>query len=221
MLTPFIEVVDKAKEAVEAELGQEKASRTSWIMCDLGDWNNIPAAAKKITDATDRLDILVNNAGRGIMTSELTDFGVERHMAVNHMGHAILTAHLLDLMKKTASADNIVRITVQSSNLHEQTPKDPGFSSLEQLNKDMGPALGPAIHYGRSKLAGILYSRYLARHLTKQYPKILVNATHPGVVDTDMSRNDIHEPYPLAGYGMSVLMAPFKKNQFEGALSTL
>lgn len=197
------------------------ASRTSWIMCDLGDWNKIAAAAKEITDATDRLDVLINNAGRGIMTFELSELGVDRHMAVNHFGHAILTSHLLPLLKKTASNDNVVRISNQSSNLHEQTPKDTKFASLDELNTDLGPALGPAIHYGRSKLAAILYSRYLARHLTKEHPRILVNATHPGIVDTDMSRNDIHEPYPLAGYGMSVLMAPFKKNQFEGALSTL
>lgn len=36
-----------------------------------------------------------------------------------------------------------------------------------------------------------------------------------------MSKNDIHEPYPLLGYGMSVLAEPFKKDQFEGARSTL
>lgn len=214
-------MVDKAQEAVREELGEEKASRTTWIKCDLGDWSKIAAAAKQVTDATDRLDVLVNNAGRGIMTYELTDFGVERHMAVNVFGHAILTSHLLPLLKSTATGGDVVRITNQSSNLHEQAPSDVKFASLDELNTDLGFAFGPAVHYGRSKLAVILYSRYLARHLSKEYPKILVNATHPGVVDTDMSQNDIHEPYPLAGYGMSVLAAPFKKNQFEGALSTL
>lgn len=221
ILSQSQEVVDEAKAAVQEELGEEKASRTTWIMCDLGDWNTIAAAAKQITDATDRLDILVNNAGRGIMTYELNDLGVDRHMAVNHFGHAILTSNLLPLLKQTATGGNPVRITNQASNLHEQVPSDTKFATLDELNTDLGLVFGPAMQYGRSKLAAILYSRYLARHLTKDYPRILVNATHPGVVDTDMSRNDIHEPYPLAGYGMSVLAAPFKKNQFEGALSTL
>lgn len=215
------EVVDKAQDAVRDELGEEKAAKTSWIMCDLGDWNKIAAAAKQITDATDRLDILINNAGRGIMTYELNEYGVERHMAVNVFGHAILTSHLLPLLKSTATGGDVVRITNQASNLHEQAPSDTKFASLDELNTDLGSAFGPAVHYGRSKLAVILYARYLSRHLSKEYPRILVNATHPGVVDTDMSRNDIHEPYPLAGYGMSVLAAPFKKDQFEGALSTL
>ena len=65
--------------------------------------------------------------------------------------------------------------------------------------------------YGRSKLAGILYSKYLNKHLTSKYPNILVNATHPGFVKTTMSEEDIHEPFPIAGYGMSELMTPFKK----------
>ena len=70
---------------------------------------------------------------------------------------------------------------------------------------------GPMAQYGRSKLAGILYAKYLNKHLTSKYPNILVNATHPGFVQTKMSVDDIHEPYPLAGYGMSAVMAPFKK----------
>jgi hypothetical protein len=36
--------------------------------------------------------------------------------------------------------------------------------------------------------------------------------TIPGFVDTKMSAYDIHESLPVAGYGMSVLMAPLKKD---------
>jgi len=85
------------------------------------------------------------------------------------------------------------------------------------LNRD----LGPNGQYGRSKLAGILYAKYLNKHLTSKHPNILANATHPGFVETKQSVKDIHEPYPLAGYGFSVVMNPFKKDQFEGALSAL
>lgn len=206
-----------AHQAISKELGEDKASRVVLVNCDLGDWKSISGAAKKITDGTDRLDILIQNAGRGIMTYQLSDLGVDRHMAVNHFGHALLTSHLLPLLKKTASGQNVVRVTNQASNLHESTPKDTKFASLDELNTD----LGPNGQYARAKLAAILFSRYLARHLTKEHPRILVNATHPGIVFTDMSQKDIHEPYPLLGYGMSVAAAPFKKDQFDGALSTL
>lgn len=133
------------------------------------------------------------------------------------MGHVILTSHLLPLLKKTAEGGNTVRIVNQASNAHHFSPKDTKFESIDDLNQD----LGPNGQYGRSKLAEILYAKYLNKHLTSKYPNILANATHPGVVDTKMSTKDIHEPYPLAGYGMSTLMQPFKKDQFEGALSSV
>lgn len=99
----------------------------------------------------DRLDILINNAARGIMTYQLTDYGVDRHMAVNHMGHVVFTSHLLPLMKKTAEQGNVVRISNQSSNAHQAAPSDTKFENLDELNRD----LGPNGQYGRSKLAGV------------------------------------------------------------------
>lgn len=136
---------------------------------------------------------------------------------MNHIGHVVLTSHLLPLLKRTAEEGNTVRIVNQSSNLHQNAPKETKFASLEELNTDFGPTP----QYGRAKLAAILYSKYQNKHLTSQQPKILANATHPGVVKTKMSQEDIHEPYPLAGYGMSVALATSKKDIFEGALSAL
>lgn len=138
-------------------------------------------------------------------------------MALNHMGHVILTSHLLPILKKTASKGNTVRIVALSSNAHQGAPSDTKFESLEELNQD----LGANPQYGRSKLANLLYSRYLNRHLTSSHPNILANATHPGFVDTKMSTKDIHEPYPLGGYAMSVGMAPLKKDIMMGCVSTI
>ena len=212
------DVVEGALKSIAEEMGQEAANKVTWLECDLSDWKKVKQVADKIADATpDRIDILINNAARGIMTYQLTDYGVDRHMAVNHMGHTILTSHLLPILKKTASAGNTVRIVNLGSNAHQATPSDTKFESLEELNRDTGPNG----QYGRSKLAAILYSRYLAKHLTSTHPNILVNATHPGFVDTKMSSVDIHEPYPLGGYAMSVAMAPFKKDQFMGCVSTV
>jgi len=211
------EVVNGAQKAVAEEMGQEAADKTVWIRCDLSDWSMIPGVAKQIQDSTDRLDVLINNAARGIMTQQITDYGVDLHMAMNHMGHVILTSHLLPLIKKTAEAGNTVRIVNLASNAHEMTPKDTKFASVEELNRELSP--NPV--YGRSKLAAILYSKYLTKHLHASHPKVLINASHPGFVQTRQSVEHIHEAYPLAGFGMSVLMAPFKKDQYEGALSTL
>jgi NAD(P)-dependent dehydrogenase (short-subunit alcohol dehydrogenase family) len=152
------------------------------------------------------------------MTYQLTDYGVDRHMAVNHFGHVILTSHLLPLMKSTAKKGNTVRIVTLGSNAHQATPSDCKFESLDELNTD----LGPNRQYGRSKLAQMLYAKYLNKHLTQdKEPKILANTVNPGFVDTKMSQKDIHEPYPLGGYAMSVGMKPFKKDQWQGCVSAM
>lgn len=191
IISPSKDVVDGAKEAIAKELGPEAAEKTHWLQCDLADWGRVKDVAEEIKRSTDRLDILINNGARGIMTYQLTDYGVDRHMAVNHFGHVILTSHLLPLMKKTAEKPgNIVRICNQSSNAHQAAPSDTKFLSLDELNQD----LGPNGQYGRSKLAQLLYARYLARNVTSKHPQILANATHPGFVSTKMSNEDIHEP---------------------------
>ncbi|KAJ8083495.1 hypothetical protein PM082_009369 [Marasmius tenuissimus] len=212
------ETVQGAQNAIAQDLGQEAADKTVWKQCDMGDWKRVKEVADEILRDNDRLDILVNNAGRGIMTYELTDYGVDRHMAVNHFGHAIFTSHLLPLLRKTAKNGDTVRISLQASNLHHSAPSDTRFESLEELNRDLGP--NPL--YGRSKLAAILYARWFARNVTEAgHPNLVMNATHPGIVNTHMSKAEIHEPYPLGGYAMSHGLEPFKKDQFEGATSTV
>ncbi|TGJ80371.1 hypothetical protein E0Z10_g8390 [Xylaria hypoxylon] len=214
ILSTSEEVVKGAKEAIIKELGQAAADKTKWFHCDLADWKKTKDVAEQIRKDTDRLDILINNAGRGIMTYQLTEYGVDRHMAVNHIGHVVLTSQLLPLMKETAKKGNIVRIVNQASNVHQQAPNDTKFESLDELNQD----LGPNTQYGRSKLANILYSRHFVRMVTKAgHPNILMNSTHPGFVSTKMSKEDIFEPFPLGGYAMAIGIEPFKKDQFEGA----
>jgi NAD(P)-dependent dehydrogenase (short-subunit alcohol dehydrogenase family) len=211
------DIAADAVNAITQEMGKEKADRVHFIECDLSDWEQTGKVAFEIAKKTDRLDILINNAARGIMTYQLNKFGVDLHMATNHFGHVVLTSHLLPLLKSTAEKGNTVRIVQLGSNAHEMAPKDTKFASVEELNTDIGP--NPL--YGRSKLAAILYARYLDRHLHSQHPNILSNATHPGIVSTRQSKVHIHEAYPLMGYGMSVAAEPFKKDQFEGCVSTM
>ncbi|KAF2878332.1 retinol dehydrogenase 12 [Massariosphaeria phaeospora] len=210
------DIASGAINTLKEQVGEEAAKKVEWMHCDLSDWEQTGKTASEISSKTDRVDILINNAGRGIMSAQLAKNGVDLHMAQNHFGHVVLTSHLLPLLKETAKKDK-VHITNQSSNAHENAPKDTKFESVEELNQDLGP-MG---QYGRSKLAAILFSKYLARHLTSKHPNILVNATHPGVVETRQSAEAIHEPYPIAGYAVSTLAAPFKKDQFEGAVSTM
>lgn len=212
------DIATDAINAITKELGKEKADRVEWVQCDLQNWEQTGKVAFEIAKKTDRLDILINNAARGIMTYQISDYsGIDLHMAINHFGHVTLTSHLLPLLKSTADKGHTVRLVQLGSNAHEMAPKDTKFASIDELNTD----LGPNPQYGRTKLATILYAKYLNRHLTSSHPNILSNATHPGIVDTRQSSEHIHEAYPLGGYAMSVGMAPFKKTQFEGCVSTM
>lgn len=232
------EVMDESLKKISEDLGEETAKKVTWYECDLSDWKKVKQTADEIAKNTDRIDILINNAGRGIMTYQLTDYNVDRHvspstplllpkehtdplplsqMAMNHMAHVILTSHLLPILKKTASSSNTVRICNMGSNAHQGAPSDTKFASLDELNQD----LGPNGQYGRSKLAVMLHARYLNTHLTSSHPNILANSMHPGFVETKMSVKDIHEPYPVIGYAMSVGMSPLKKDIWQGCVSTV
>ncbi len=104
------DVIDDSIASIREEMGDESADKMKWIQCDICDWNKVSEVAFSIAKETDRLDIVVNNAARGIMSFQLTEHGIDRHMAANHMGHVVLTSHLLPLLKKTAEQGNTVRI---------------------------------------------------------------------------------------------------------------
>ncbi len=74
------EVVNGSLKAIKEEMGEAAANKVTWLQCDLSDWKKTKETADTIAKSTDRLDILVNNAARGIMTYQLTDYGVDRHV---------------------------------------------------------------------------------------------------------------------------------------------
>lgn len=81
------DVIDGAVEAIREEMGEEAAKKVVWIQCDISDWKKVKEVAEKIGSSTDRIDILINNAARGIMTYQLTDYGVDRHVSWSISGH--------------------------------------------------------------------------------------------------------------------------------------
>lgn len=74
------DVVDGAVDAIKEELGEAAAKKVNWLQCDLSDWVQTEKTADTIAKSTDRIDILINNAARGIMTYQLTDQGIDRHV---------------------------------------------------------------------------------------------------------------------------------------------
>jgi NAD(P)-dependent dehydrogenase (short-subunit alcohol dehydrogenase family) len=145
----------------------------------------------------DQLDILINNAGVMVCPKSLTKDGFEMQLGVNHLGHFLLTNLLLDLLKVTLSfiyqkqriffiyllffqASAPSRIVVVSSMAHKRGQiKKNDLMSEKSYEK--------IASYCQSKLANILFTRYLAKMLSDT--GVTVNALHPGLVNTELMRH--------------------------------
>lgn len=212
------EKAEHALDLIERDLGCKARQAVEWRQCDLSDWEQTANIASEISKKTDKLDIVINNAARGVMSRQLSaSNAIDLHMPTNHFGHVVLVSHLVPLLKKTAESGRRVRIVNVVSKLHAAAPSDVAFASVHELQK----SYGPTAQYARSKLAEFLYTKYLARNLTPQHPNILVNTSYPGIVDTAQTNDHIREAYPILGYGMSVGLKPFRKNIFDGCVSTM
>uniref|UniRef100_A0A251VBC2 Putative glucose/ribitol dehydrogenase n=1 Tax=Helianthus annuus TaxID=4232 RepID=A0A251VBC2_HELAN len=99
-------------------------------------------------------------------------------------GHFHLTNLLLDTMKNTAKNwRREGRIVLVSSEVHRLTYKGGiiGMFSLFLYNSFYA--------YGQSKLANTLHAKELTRRLKEEGADITINALHPGITETSLSRH--------------------------------
>lgn len=73
--------------------------------------------------------------------------------------------------------------------------------------------------YTNSKLANILFTRELARRLKDT--KVTVNALHPGVINTELSRHIGEISFSITGYFVKPAMYLFNKTPRQGAQTTI
>lgn len=158
------------------------------------------------------IDILINNAGiMALPKKKLNVDGNEMQIGTNHLGHFLLTELLLPRVKDTARKNGTARIINVSSLAHHQgyiVPGDLNYNTREYKSWEV---------YGQSKLANILYTKYLAKKLANE--GITVNALHPGVVRTELVRS-MEIPFYI-----SILIAPvyylLAKTPWQGSQTTL
>ena len=173
------------------------------LLADLASQRQIRALADAFTSQFDRLDVLVNNAGVFRPDKALTEDGYESTFAINHLAYFLLTHLLLGTLKATPFS----RIVNVSSNAHLSAKID--FDALQDVDSYNGFAA-----YGQSKLANVLFTYELARHLKDT--DVTCNALHPGVVKTN-----------IASHGFSLftvffnLFSPFFKRPADGAATSL
>ena len=166
---------DAAVRRIVAETGNPSVER---LLADLSSQREVRRVAAEALELLPRLDVLLNNAGAIFLSNRRSADGIEMAFALNHLGYFLLTSLLLDRLYDSAPS----RIINVSSSSHSS----PGRFKLEDLPKP-GSNRGYRA-YGRSKLCNILFTYELARRL--EGTNITVNALHPGLVRTNIARNN-------------------------------
>jgi len=176
-------VILACRDVAKAQAARDEIARSTGrddvevMPLDLGSKASILAFVERFTGSHKRLDILVNNAGLWATSRKVTVDGFESTFGVNHLGTFLLTSSLLPLLKASAPS----RVVVLSSKLHYQ-----GKMAWDDLQCERRSYSGPSA-YNQSKLANVLFTLALARRL--EGTGVTVNAVHPGVVATELSRD--------------------------------
>ena len=170
--------LDKA-EAAKARIMKDMPDASLRVMpLDLSSLVSVKAFAEAFQAEHDRLDLLINNAGVMIPPFSTTEEGFELQFGTNHLGHFALTGLLLPLINRTPGA----RIVTLSSEAHRL-----GKIDFDNLNAEKGYAKWP--FYGQSKLANLLFTYELQRHLEAAGHTTIAVAAHPGWTATNLQRH--------------------------------
>lgn len=169
--------LEKSQHVIDEISSEFPGAQIAAIELDLADLEQVKKFAIAFQARVPVLDVLILNAGIFSLRAVKTQQGFESQMGVNHLGHFLLTKLLL----KTVLAAPQGRIIAVSSIAH--------WLSSAKIQKFYGGRFhNPVSTYAQSKLANLLFIKQLAENLATT--TVLVNAVHPGVVDTEIM-NDI------------------------------
>ncbi|KAJ8771787.1 hypothetical protein K2173_026964 [Erythroxylum novogranatense] len=131
------------------------------------------------------LNILINNAGIYSKNLEFSEDKIELTFATNYLGHFLLTDLLIEKMMDTATRTGIQgRIINLSSVIHKWVKRDEfSFNEMLSPSKYNGTSA-----YAQSKLATILHAKEVTRQLKARNARVTINAVHPGIVKTGITR---------------------------------
>ena len=192
----------KAEEALKELIKETGNDAIDIFIVDFSSLKSIEKTAAEFKEKYSALDVLVNNAGATFASFEKSEDDLEMTMAVNHFGYFATTFHLLPLLQ---SGSRIVNV---SSKAHYG-----GQIDLNTINEEKGYFVFK--QYEISKLANVLFTKYLARQLAEK--NITVNCLHPGVVKTKIGNKAGNK---LFGFVWSLFSA-FGINPDKGAETSI
>ena len=176
------------------------------VYCDFSNQDSIKKCAEEINEMCENIDVLINNAGVVNTSYHETSDGIENTFAVNHLGYFLFTNLLLHKLKGESETRIINVSSAAHSFVKEIQWQDINFKN----NFKQGLRC-----YGQSKLANLLFTRYLAIKLSTE--NITVNAIHPGGLNTSLgSQNKVCYSKPLR-----LILRPFFRSPLKGAESII
>jgi short-subunit dehydrogenase len=192
---------ERARDALEEIRAIPGAGPVDFLPLDLGDFPSIRACADAFLAQKLPLHLLINNAGLAGARGR-TASGFELAFGTNHVGHFLLTRLLEARIRQSAPA----RVVTVASRAHYRATGLDWQALRETTRSRTGLA-----EYSNSKLANVLFSAELSRHLAGS--GVTTYALHPGVVASDVWRS---VPWPLR----SLIKLGMISNE-EGAATTL
>lgn len=139
-----------------------------FMYLDLKSLNSVRSFVQKFLQQNNRLDLLINNASFIGASKQLSDDGLEMHMAVNHYGPFLLTSLLLDILKISVPS----RIVTVSSGAYDRAVFRKEYIETQRTDGNNFEA------YAQSKLANILFTRELSSNLRDT--GVTANCVNPG-----------------------------------------
>jgi NAD(P)-dependent dehydrogenase (short-subunit alcohol dehydrogenase family) len=170
-----------AADRVDAEAGRRAAT---FIRADHATVGGNQRVAQQVRDRFAGLDVLVNNVGGLYDTRWETADGYEATLAMNLVGPVALTGELVPVLRA-----RIVFVVSAAFALFRGDPFEDVQSSRRYV---------PADAYNRAKLLNLLAGLALARRLADE--GITVNAVHPGLAWTTMTRSMSRRTVPMFRY---------------------
>ncbi|XP_055353649.1 carbonyl reductase [NADPH] 1-like [Paramacrobiotus metropolitanus] len=189
-----------------AKLKTEEDLHPEFIQLDVTDRKSIEKARDTIVQKHGGLDILVNNAAIAFKNDATESFGeqAEVTIATNFFGLLDVCDVMFPILRPSARVVNVSSCMGNVTYITNSAIKERVISeelTVEELKKIMNDFVSaakrdthkdvgfPTTAYGMSKIGVTALSSIQQREFDKDKtrPDIVVNAVHPGYVDTDMS----------------------------------
>mmetsp|Transcript_28291 Transcript_28291/g.45828 ORF Transcript_28291/g.45828 Transcript_28291/m.45828 type:complete len:338 (-) Transcript_28291:1025-2038(-) len=172
---------ERGDEAVQHITTSTKNDKVHLHVVDLSLTKDVTRFANQFVNETPKLDVLVNNAGYMPLKYEETSEGIEKSFATNVLSGFLLT-ELLEPALARSPAARVINVT--SGGMYTQKLDVDDLQSKKESKKDTFDGVRV---YAQQKRAQMLLTERFAEKW--KHKKIVVNAMHPGWVNTPSLKN--------------------------------